>query len=63
MSGARTTEVAADILSKLEYHQVAHHIRLDIGRSCKATWKREFKLPWRKAGPPNHHDDKGGSDQ
>ena len=18
---------------------------------CKATWKREFKLPWRKAGP------------
>jgi len=25
---------------------------------CKATWKREFKLPWREAGPPNHHDDK-----
>ena len=24
---------------------------------CKATWKREFKLPWREAGPPNHHDD------
>ena len=23
-----------------------------------ATWKREFKLPWREAGPPNHHDDK-----
>ena len=21
---------------------------------CKATWKREFKLPWREAGPPNH---------
>jgi len=20
---------------------------------CKATWKREFKLPWREAGPPN----------
>jgi len=30
---------------------------------CKATWKREFKLPWRKAGPPNHHDDKVDSDQ
>ena len=30
---------------------------------CKATWKREFKLPWREAGPPNHHDDKVGSDQ
>jgi len=25
--------------------------------SCKATWKREFKLPWREAGPLNHHDD------
>ena len=25
---------------------------------CKATWKREFKLPWREAGPPQHHDDK-----
>ena len=24
---------------------------------CKAIWKREFKLPWREAGPPNHHDD------
>ena len=20
--------------------------------------KRQFKLPWREAGPPNHHDDK-----
>ena len=29
---------------------------------CKATWKREFKLPWREAGPPNHHDDKVDSD-
>ena len=24
----------------------------------KATWKREFKLPWREAGPLNHQDDK-----
>jgi len=23
----------------------------------KATWKREFKLPWREAGPPKHLDD------
>jgi len=30
---------------------------------CKATWKREFKLPWREAGPPNHHDNKVDSDQ
>ena len=29
----------------------------------KATWKREFKLPWREAGPPNHLDDKVDSDQ
>ena len=29
----------------------------------KATWKREFKLPWREAAPPNHHDDKVDSDQ
>jgi len=27
------------------------------------TWKREFKLPWREAGPPNHHDDTVDSDQ
>jgi len=35
---------------------------LSAGR-CKATWKREFKLPWREAGPPNHHDDKVVPDQ
>ena len=29
----------------------------------KATWKKEFKLPWREAGPPNHLDDKVDSDQ
>ena len=26
-------------------------------------WKREFKLPWREAGPPDHHDDEVDSDQ
>jgi len=31
--------------------------------ACKATWKREFQLPWREASPPNHHDDKVDSDQ
>ena len=30
---------------------------------CKATWKKEFKLPWREAGPLNHHDDLVDSDQ
>ena len=29
----------------------------------KATWEREFKLPWREAGPPNHLDDEVDSDQ
>jgi len=29
----------------------------------KATWKREFKLPWREASPPNHLNDKVDSDQ
>ena len=26
-------------------------------------WGLGFKLPWREAGPPNHHDDKVVSDQ
>ena len=30
---------------------------------CKAAWKRELKLPWREAGPPNHLDDEVDSDQ
>jgi hypothetical protein len=30
---------------------------------CNATWKNEFKLPWREAGPPNYLIHKGGSDQ
>ena len=25
--------------------------------------QREFKLPWREAGPPNHHDNQMESDQ
>jgi hypothetical protein len=27
-----------------------------------ATWKRQFKLPWREAGSPNHYDDVVHSD-
>ena len=30
---------------------------------CKATWKMESMLPWREAGPPDHHDDKVDSDE
>jgi len=33
------------------------------GGRCRATWKREFKLPRREVGPPNHHDGKEDSDQ
>ena len=32
-------------------------------RRFQATWKREFKLPWREASPPNYLDDKVDSDQ
>ena len=27
------------------------------------TWKKEFKLPWREAGPPDHDDGKVDSYQ
>ena len=30
---------------------------------CKATWKKELKLPWREAGPPDHLNDEVDSDQ
>ena len=30
---------------------------------CKASWKKELKLPWREAGLPNHQDDKVDSYQ
>ena len=34
-----------------------------IFHGWKATWKREFRLPWREAGPSNHFDDEVDSDQ
>ena len=36
---------------------------MKVKGGCKATWKRKFKLPWREAGPPKHHDDKVDSDK
>ena len=33
------------------------HLPRGLKGSCKATWEKEFKLPWREAGPPNYHDD------
>jgi len=41
--------------------QCGRCVTCEEGR-CKATWKREFKLPWREAGPPNHHKDEVDSD-
>ena len=32
-------------------------------RGGSETFKREFKLPWREAGPPNHLNDQVDSDQ
>jgi len=47
------------MLGQAEFEVVVRHPE----RQAKATWKREFKLPWREAGPPHHHDDKVDSDQ
>ena len=59
-------EVAGGEVLPLEEPARAHRERRQLslleGR-CKATWNREFELPWREAGPPNHHDDKVDSDQ
>ena len=35
----------------------------DAEGSCKATWERGFKPPWREAGPAHHPDAKVDSDQ
>ena len=35
----------------------------DYAGRYQATWKREFKRPWREAGPPNHLDHTVDSDQ
>ena len=36
---------------------------LELSHRDMAAWKREFKLPWRKAGPLKSADDQVGSDQ
>ena len=45
--------------------RLMHHSVLgcDVVGNTDPTWKREFKLPWREAGPPNYHDAKMASDQ
>ena len=39
------------------------YLRPEVVVRCKATWKSEFILPWREAGPPHHHEDEEDSDQ
>jgi len=55
-----------DLVGAHDAHDVLAQAPLIVIRGKalgKATWKREFKLPWREAGPPNHHDNKVDSDQ
>ena len=35
---------------------------VDVSEALDVS-SREFKLPWREAGPPNHFDDQVDSDQ
>jgi len=61
LDGARAAlALLAEVLDRLP--GLRRDLRFAEGR-CKATWKREFKLPWREAGSPNHHDDTVDSDQ
>ena len=39
------------------------YIYLPRQMDIRLSRKQEFKLPWRKAGPSNHLDDKVDSDQ
>ena len=74
-----TPKVQVDVLHQdpstlhlgCEHQHFTSDVKVNISpRMCRAAaeyssdgWKREFKLPWREAGPPNHHDDKVDSDQ
>jgi len=40
-----------------------HLPNMTLNRDVPCKTKREFKLPWREAGPPIHHDDKVEPDQ
>ena len=35
----------------------------DLALACACTVRKEFKLPWREAGPPNDLDDEVDADQ
>ena len=56
--------VASRVVMRLG--DVSHSSTIDAvkgGPRKEATLKRESKLPWREAGPANHHDDQVDSDQ
>ena len=59
----------ARVTASLSHHGHLNKTRMVLPQDgteegrCKAVRKEEFKLPWREAGPPNHHDDKVDSDQ
>ena len=65
-------------MSEVSLHPARHPGNLTRGRGstaacialvpllqvrCMATWKKEFKLAWREASPPNHLDGKLDSGQ
>ena len=41
---------------------VRRNMPISLACRYKATWKREFNLLWREAGPPDHLDDEMDSD-
>ena len=49
-------------LSPVAHACPSSHSHTCEGR-CKATWKREFELPWCETGSLHHHDDIVDSDQ
>jgi len=54
-----TAVVLVNLINLAFCVQVGQRVRNEQG----ATWKMEFKIPWRQADPPNHHDDRVDSDQ
>ena len=59
----RLMKARARALQRARPGVLARRVAQDLQGRCKATWKREFKLPWREAGPPNHLNDKVDSGQ
>jgi len=52
-SGPRFVQVLAGIRRPVVHMMTIEQDDL-VCDSREATWKKEFKLPWREAGPPHH---------